>query len=341
MKRPAGAAPLSRCPPFPPAPHASHRSAGSSSRWAILVVALALAAPACASARAAGGERTRGLFDGDDVSGDLVSPDGQYLAPGAGGMPAEAAPVPTAEAAQAPPGLFDFDSPQAGPVARAQPAPRPAGPPSPPPPPPAGAPVAVASDAAPAVEAPQKARLVIYKGSLTVMVTAVEEATEKLAARATALGGYVENQSGNSNANNATVTLRVPAEKFHALVDELGDYGQVTQKQLSASDVSKQVFDTELRLETAEKSRQRLLDLLRTATNMNDILQIEAQVRRLTEEIERMKGELRFLRDQVAFSTLAVTFYSNAPPPTPGPTRTRSRFEWINQVGIEQVLFNF
>lgn len=338
MMRPAGAPPVSRCPPFAPAPRASHRSAGSSSSWAILVVALALA-PACASAQAAGGERTRGLFDGDDVSGDLVSPDGQYLAPGAGGIPAEAAPVPTAEAAPASPGLFDFDSaPVAGPVARAQPAPRPAGPP---PPPPAGAPIAVASDAAPAAEAPQKARLVIYKGSLTVMVTAVEEATEKLAARATALGGYVENQSGNSNANNATVTLRVPAEKFHALVDELGDYGQVTQKQLSASDVSKQVFDTELRLETAEKSRQRLLDLLKTATNMNDILQIEAQVRRLTEEIERMKGELRFLRDQVAFSTLAVTFYSNAPPPTPGPTRTRSRFEWINQVGIENVLFNF
>jgi hypothetical protein len=74
---------------------------------------------------------------------------------------------------------------------------------------------------------------------------------------------------------------------------------------------------------------------------MEEILQIENEVRRLTTEIEAMKGELRFLKDQVAFSTLAVTFYSSAPPPNTGPTRTRSRFEWINQVGIENVLYNF
>lgn len=151
----------------------------------------------------------------------------------------------------------------------------------------------------------------------------------------------MENQSGNSGANNGTVTLRVPAQQFHALVNELGSYGQVTQKNLSASDVTKSVFDIELRMETAEKSRQRLLDLLKGATKMEEILQIENEVRRLTTEIEAMKGELRFLKDQVAFSTLAVTFYSNAPPPNTGPTRTRSRFEWINQVGIENVLYNF
>ena len=193
----------------------------------------------------------------------------------------------------------------------------------------------------PPVESSAAKRLVIYKGALVVLVAGVEPAVEKLAARANELGGFVENQSGNSASNNATVTLRVPAEKFYALVTELGTYGQVTQKNVSASDVTKTVFDIELRLETAEKSRQRLLDLLKSATKMEEILQIENEVRRLTQEIEGMKGELRFLKDQVSFSTLAVTFYSNAPPPNQGPTRTRSRFDWINQVGVESVLYNF
>lgn len=193
----------------------------------------------------------------------------------------------------------------------------------------------------PPVESSATKRLVIYKGALVVLVAGVEPAVEKLSARVNELGGYVENQSGNSASNNATVTMRVPAEKFYALVNELGSYGQVTQKNVSASDVTKTVFDIELRLETAEKSRQRLLDLLKSANKMEEILQIENEVRRLTSEIEGMKGELRFLKDQVSFSTLAVTFYSNAPPPNQGPTRTRSRFEWINQVGVESVLYNF
>ena len=145
----------------------------------------------------------------------------------------------------------------------------------------------------PPLESSAAKRLVIYKGALVVLVAGVELAVEKLAARANELGGFVENQSGNSASNNATVTLRVPAEKFYALVTELGTYGQVTQKNVSASDVTKTVFDIELRLETAEKSRQRLLDLLKSATKMEEILQIENEVRRLTQEIEGMKGELR------------------------------------------------
>jgi hypothetical protein len=184
-------------------------------------------------------------------------------------------------------------------------------------------------------------RLVIYKGNLTVLVPTVETAVEKLSARAKELGGYVENQTGNASANNATVTMRIPAEKFYDVVNELGAYGQVTEKQISAQDVTKQVFDVELRLDVAEKSRQRLLDLLKSATKTEDVLQIENEVRRLTEEIEGMKGELRFLKDQVALSTLAVTFYSNAPPPTATRARTRSRFDWINAVGIESVLAGF
>ena len=59
---------------------------------------------------------------------------------------------------------------------------------------------------------------------------------------------------------------------------------------------------------------------------MEDILKIEAEVRRLTDEIEGMKGELRNLGDQVAFSTLTVNFFADAPPPNPYPQRTRSRF---------------
>jgi hypothetical protein len=173
------------------------------------------------------------------------------------------------------------------------------------------------------------------------MVTNVVDSADKLQARAEALGGFMLNRSGDTSANNVTITVRVPAEHFHDLVKELGGFGQVIHEQLTATDVTKQMFDLELRLETAEKSRQRLLDLLKSATKMDEILQIENQVRRLTDEIEQMKGELRYMQDQVAFSTLTVGFSSNAPPPTPGPLRARSRFDWINQVGIEQVLGGF
>ena len=178
-------------------------------------------------------------------------------------------------------------------------------------------------------------RLVIYTGSVATIVPQLEPGLATFIAKVSADGGYLQSRNGNS------VTVRVPANGFFATIDWLKKNGQVTDENINAVDVTKRVFDLELRLQTADEARKRLLKLLENATKMEDILKIEAEVRRLTDEIEGMKGELRNLGDQVAFSTLTVNFFADAPPPNPYPQRTRSRFEWINQVGLERVLGSF
>ena len=182
---------------------------------------------------------------------------------------------------------------------------------------------------------PSSERLMIYRASLNILVAAVDTSVDRLVERVNALGGFLDNRS------DAQVTVRVPAQHFHALVKELAGYGLVTNQNIQAQDVTKQMFDLELRIETAERSRQRLLDILKQATKVDEILRIETEVRRLTQEIEQMKGEVRFLKDQLSFSTITVAFFANAPAPTPYQARTRSRFDWINAVGIENVLNNF
>lgn len=326
--------------------------------------ALALAvvgATACASASSAGygDEAVGGLFDGESDEEYRGAPPAE--APGYGRRDAPMAlapmdaPAPMAQAEsitvadEGGGGAFDFLGDAIGGALTKKSMPRRTEPVAstapPPPPPPPDKPVDPDADKPKPAESseggkPAK-RLVIYTGSVQVLVTNVVESADKLQAKVEAMGGFMLNRNGNTSSNNVTITVRMPAEQFHAVVKDLGSFGQVINEQLSANDVTKQMFDLELRLETAEKSRQRLLDLLKSASKMEEILQIENQVRRLTDEIERMKGELRFLQDQVSFSTLTVSFFSNAPPPTPGPMRTRSRFEWINQVGIEQVLGGF
>ena len=115
----------------------------------------------------------------------------------------------------------------------------------------------------------------------------------------------------------------------------------VLQESMRAQDVTKKHMDLSIRLENAEKARQRLLKLIDKATKVEDILKIEEQLTRLTETIERIKGELKYLNEQVAFSMVEVGFQSVAPAVRPSKKRSRSRFAWINQVGIEQVLRRF
>lgn len=205
---------------------------------------------------------------------------------------------------------------------------------APPPPPPQASPLPPAEPEKSDVVKAAK-RLVIYTGSIATIVPQLEPGLATFVAKINADGGYLQNRNGNS------VTVRIPANSFFSTIEWLRKNGQVTDENVNAVDVTKQVFDLELRLQTADASRTRLLKLLETATKMEDILKIEAEVRRLTNEIEGMKGELRNLGDQIAFSTLTVNFFADAPPPNPYPQRTRSRFEWVNQVGVERVLGSF
>lgn len=183
--------------------------------------------------------------------------------------------------------------------------------------------------------APATKRLVIYTGTVHVLVANPETARVKFLEQIEALGGYLQNQE------NDVVTVRVPAARFHETVESLVDFGAITHRAIQTDDVTKRVFELGLRIDNAEKSRQRLLALLSQATEMKDILAIEQELRRLTDEIELLKGEMRTLRDRIALSTLTVRFLSDAPPPRPRRAREASEFEWINQVGAEHALVQF
>lgn len=209
----------------------------------------------------------------------------------------------------------------------------------PPPPPPAEQapsttePEVPGADEGKPVEASK--RLVIYTGNMSLMVVDADTALSAFVDDVVKGGGYLQTRSAT------TVTVRVPAAQFFTTLEQLRQRGTVLDENINAQDVTKQVFDIELRLQTAEESRKRLVVLLQAATKIEDILRIETELRRLTQEIEGMKAQLRTLGDQVAFSTLTVSFSANAPAPRRYPERTRSRFEWINQIGVERVLGGF
>ena len=175
-------------------------------------------------------------------------------------------------------------------------------------------------------------RKMIYTAQFTVMVTTTDEAISQLLTKTTELGGYLARR------HNTTLTVRVPAAKFRALLAAIPELGRVLSESMNANDVTDQHTDLTIRLENAAKSRQRLLALLEKATKVEDMIKIEDALRRLTGEIERMKGQLKLMNDQVAFSTVTVDLKANAPQAKSRKQRRRSRFYWINRIGIEQDL---
>ncbi len=191
---------------------------------------------------------------------------------------------------------------------------------------------------APPIAAPPKGqkRLVIYTANFSILVSNVDDSMKDLLKKIEAWEGYVQ------TADLRRVTFRVPAAAFERAVEEISKMGVVTNKQIQAEDVTRAYADLQLRIEVAEKSRKRLLDLLEKAQKTEDLLKIETEIRRLTEEIERMQAELRTLADRIAYSTITVELTAKAADvKRPRPARAGSYFPWINQIGAEHVSRNF
>lgn len=179
-------------------------------------------------------------------------------------------------------------------------------------------------------------RLLIQRGEIRVEVARPEDVARDFLAKVKEWGGYLQNQTG------ASLVVRLPAAKFDEAFAAVRALGRVLAESRQADDVTEEYVDLGIRLDTAKKARDRLLEVLQKAEKVEDILKVEAELRRLTEEIERMEGRRKFLADQVALATLRVTFQATAAAPPPPPrSRQRSRFEWVNLVGAESMMGDF
>lgn len=172
--------------------------------------------------------------------------------------------------------------------------------------------------------------LLIYEAQLWLAVFEVEARMKAVIAVAAELGGYLASQSSNQ------LVLRVPAAKFQEALERIEQAGEVTNRQLRAHDVTDQFRDLTLRLRNAEQVRDRLAALLAQAKTVQESLAIERELDRISERIESMKGQLKFLSNRIAYSTLTVQFGIKQADQLDD--EVRLPFPWLDTLGLGPLL---
>ena len=159
-------------------------------------------------------------------------------------------------------------------------------------------------------------RMVIHNGNVSVSVDDVPAAVDQVRAIAESSGGFVEqlSRTGEGPDQFATLTIRVPRDQFFAILDRIGALGEVRDEFVSSDDVTEQFIDLEARLRSATHEEARLVELLDSAETVADLLVIERELGRVRAEIERLQGQINYLGNRVALSTITVSLF---PPDTP------------------------
>ena len=107
--------------------------------------------------------------------------------------------------------------------------------------------------------------------------------------------------------STGSVTLKVDPAKFEETMKQLRKVGRILSEVSTTEDVTQEYFDLQARLENAERTRDRYLEILATRTGaVHDVLEVEREIERVTENVERLKGQMRYLESQIGLSTITV-----------------------------------
>ncbi len=164
-------------------------------------------------------------------------------------------------------------------------------------------------------ENPEK---IIYSGEATVETTEFDRTIEALEKMIADAGGFIESSSVNgsnyydsarskASRRSASYTLRVPSEKFSALMGSLSDIGSVPYTHTYTENVTAQYYDTAARLTALEKQETRLIEMLEIARTVEDIITIEDKLTDVRYRIDSLQSSLKNWDRRVAYSSLNVT----------------------------------
>ena len=154
-------------------------------------------------------------------------------------------------------------------------------------------------------------RKLIRNATVELEIVTFDNAVQKIIAFANEEHGYVATTDSEKQANGklrGQVVVKVLPENLDRFLQKIRSLGELKNQTLGTEDVTKAYFDTDARLKNAHVMEQRLIDMLKTKTGkVSDLLQVEKELARVREEIEKMQGELKYWDSQVQFATVTVS----------------------------------
>jgi len=172
--------------------------------------------------------------------------------------------------------------------------------------------------------------LIIKQAQIRLQVKNTDQAIDRLTQIVSDTGGYIISnriwyeQANRESYKYATYTIGVPVLEFENALRRLRALAvKVIDETASGQDVTEEYTDLESRLTNLEATRDRIRSFLAQAKTIEESLRINQELASIEEQIEQVKGRMRFLEGRAAYSTITVQLDPELPTiPTPTPTAT-------------------
>ena len=154
-------------------------------------------------------------------------------------------------------------------------------------------------------------RKLIYRANLVMPVEDYSKAQTQLRDLVALSGAYILQFSENANTSEkgGTYTIKVAANGFVSMLDGLEKLSPSLQRNVQGQDVTEEYVDLSSRLTAKQLVETRLLSFMEKASKTDDLLAFSNELAKVQEAIEQIKGRMRYLDQNVSYSTIELRMY--------------------------------
>lgn len=163
-------------------------------------------------------------------------------------------------------------------------------------------------------------RIVIKNANLEIVVNAPDESMETIGRMAEEMGGFVVSAnlymaqlSDGQEVPRASITIRVPADRLDEALTKIeseSDRLPLT-KNIQSQDITRDYTDLQSRLKNLEATEAQLMEIMASANKTEDVLNVFDQLTRVREQIEVIKGQIKYYEESARLSAISVELIPN------------------------------
>lgn len=145
---------------------------------------------------------------------------------------------------------------------------------------------------------------IIQNFQVNIEVDDVKNAVKDIGMKSNELGGYTETEEIMEYGSNAVI--RIPAQKADLFIDYIERNFEVKNKNKSIEDVTDIYVDNDARLKNLRAEESQVLEIMKKANTVEEILKVQSELYRIREEIEILDSRKNNWDRQVEYSTVRL-----------------------------------
>ena len=122
--------------------------------------------------------------------------------------------------------------------------------------------------------------------------------------RDSSINWYYDDYEKTSGTMECQFKIRIPSKDFYNFLDSIEGNGKVMNQSVNVENISRSYYDTKAVIESLKIQEDRLLEMMKKAENIKDMIEVEDRITEVQTELNQYKTQLSTMDTDVAYSTI-------------------------------------